>query len=181
MGYLSKAILLLPSIISLSANADSELTLSKECKKAAPFVKKYEHLNLKGYQCGNEIQDLKRFKLSGLKLLAALAPDEYTSSAYYTSNKIFDGVISYPEGPNDTYAFDTKNGHFSFGGGSNEKSLATIKYPSKLAKACKSGELKANAKMRIKFVHDVKADNCQEGSWVYDYEIISVGKYSCRP
>ena len=187
MNYLSKIIILVLSMISLSANADSDFSTSKECEKVAHIVKKYEHLSLEGYQCGKDIKNLKRFKLNGLKLFAAFAYDDYGSSAYYTGDKVFDGVISYPDGPNDTFAFQTKNGYFSFGGGGDVNNLKSINYPAKYnddgtyeLSTCKSGEMKGKAKMRIKFVHDVKAESCQEGSWLYDYEIISVGKYSCR-
>ena len=103
-----------------------------------------------------------------------------------------EGFVSYPDGPNDTYAFDTKYGYFSFSGGMEEKDLAAIKYPIKFvsyedekkylelnAPKCKSGEPKAKAKIKIRFFEDTKADSCQEGSWLRDYEIISVGKYSC--
>lgn len=187
MNYLSKTIILVLPVISLVANADSMFSISKECSKLLPIAKKYNIDSLEGYQCGKEIQNPKRFQLKGLKLIAATEYDNYSSSAYYIGNQIFDGVVSYPDGPNDNLAFETKNGYFNFGNGSDEKDLATIKYPLKYkangevdTPTCTSGELKANARIKIKFVNDVKAESCQEGSWVYDYEVINVGKYSCR-
>ena len=187
MNYLAKIMILVLPVISLVANADNMFSISKECSKILRIAKKYKIDSLEGYQCGKEIQNPKRFQLKGLKLLAAVEYDSYSSSAYYVGDNILDGVVSYPDGPNDNLAFETKNGYFNFGGGSDEKSLATIKYPLKYnlngmveTPTCKSGELKADAKIKIKFVNDVKAESCQEGSWVYDYEVISVGKYSCR-
>ena len=162
-----------------------------ECQKYQALEKKYK-VSLEGLQCGKEIKNKKRFVIKGFKLIAASEYDDYSSIAFYDGDKIIEGLVYYPDGPNDNYAFDSEYGYFSFGGGMEAKDLASIKYPFKYEhfegegqhvvlheRECKTGELKAKAKFRIKFFQDTKAESCQEGTWLYDYQIISVGKYSC--
>lgn len=162
-----------------TSKANNTSSISNECKKFLPLIKKYNIENeINGFKCGEDVKNKKLFQIPGFNLVAAIKYDQYSSSAYYSGDKILDGVISYQDGPNESLEFKTKSISFSIIDTIKEENIRKIKYPQSLK--CKSGQPKADAKIKIIFFNEIESDSCQAGSWVIDYEVISVGPYSCR-